>query len=73
MGPAGTFRLKSVASHSQRGFSDEVVLQYALGKSAADEPEKSLWITVQRLGGENQVPGWRISRADGEPPPDLAH
>jgi len=28
---------------------------------------------VQRLGGENQVPGWRISRADGEPPPDITH
>jgi hypothetical protein len=73
MGPAGTLRLTSVASHSQRGFSDEVVLQYALGKSAADAPEQSLWITVERLAGENRVPAWRISRADGEPPPDLAH
>lgn len=73
MGPAGTLRLKSVAGHSQRGFSDEVVLQYALGKSASDAPLQSLWITVERMSGENRIPAWRISRADGEPPPDFAH
>jgi len=72
MGGAGSLRLKSVAGHWQRGFTDEIVLQYWIGTHAADKPEQSLWITVQRVGAENQPPDWRIGRADGEPPAELA-
>jgi len=68
-GRAGTPQLKSMAGHSQRGFTDEIVLQYSFGKSAADQPEQSVFITVQRLAAENQPPDWRIGRADGEAPP----
>jgi hypothetical protein len=67
-GPSATFELVSVDGRTQQGYTDNVVLRYSLGGASSGE-RKPLWITVQRMiDPVNKLPGWRIHRADSEPP-----
>lgn len=66
---AATFEFASVAGRSQHGYNDDIVLQYSLSVDQAAGSRMPLWITVQRsIDPVNKLPGWRISRADFDPP-----
>jgi hypothetical protein len=66
-GSAATFQFQSVVERSSYGFLDNIVLQYSLSTSA-DGKQAPLWISVERAGGPGGPPGWRIGRAQGDPP-----
>ncbi len=72
IGLAAGFQFQSVANRSRYGFSDDIILRYSLDQSADGSSQAPLWISVERAGGPGGQPGWRISRADGEPPVGLA-
>jgi hypothetical protein len=70
-GPAARFQLASVVHHQRLGFTDEITLTYTL--TPIEGPPRTLWLTVERsIDPMNKLPGWRINRADGEPPAVLS-
>jgi len=65
----GSVEFRSAIGQWQRGFIDDVVVQFAVRSPESGE-EKPLWITVTRtVDGGSKRSGWQISRASGDPPP----
>jgi hypothetical protein len=70
MGKGGAYRLIGTSS-SHRGFTDEVIFEYAYGEELGTASEKNMWVWVSReVDAQSQIAGWRIIRADHLPPPE---
>ena len=70
-GSGASFALEGVTAHTQFGFTDDIVLKYTVRLAKPASSPKALWITVERNIDElNGLSGWRITRVEGNPPPD---